>query len=69
MYRLRKEARAVLRHGATLTFTGPGLRPRHVGTIVGFTAGMYDKADEMYDVRFEGEDHVRYILFSDPRRL
>jgi len=67
-YRLRRQERVMLRKGANLSFTTSGLRSMHTGVIVDFTAGMFDKTDEMYDVLFDGEDESRYILFSDLQR-
>jgi len=54
---------------ANLTFTESGLHSGHCGHIVAYTTGMYDPVDEMYDVIFEGESHVRYICFSDLQRI
>jgi hypothetical protein len=69
MYVFRKHDRVSLVVGADLTFvTGPGLREKHCGVIVDYTAGMYEPSNEMYSVRFDGETEIRYILRSDIRR-
>ena len=43
----------------------PLLHAEHAGIIKAFTKDMYDPMDEMYDVLFDGETEIRYILFSD----
>lgn len=58
----------MLRKGANLSFTPSGLKEMHAGAIADFTKGMFDKTDEMYDVLFDGETQIRYILFSDLQR-
>jgi len=50
---------------AHTTMHPPLLHAEHTGIIKAFTTDMYDPMDEMYDVLFDGETQVRYILFSD----
>ena len=50
---------------AHTTTQPPLLHAEHAGVIAAFTRDMYDPVDEMYDVLFDGETEIRYILFSD----
>jgi len=57
-----------IRQFAELAHTSPHppmLSAGHGGIIKAFTEGMYHQTDEMYDVLFDNETRVRYILFSD----
>jgi len=66
MYVFSKLDRVSLVIGAELLFvTSPGLREKHRGIIVDYTAGMYEPSNEMYSVCFDGEMEIRYILCSD----
>jgi len=68
MYRFRVGDLVKIRPFAELAHTTtqpPLLHAEHAGIIKAFTKDMYDPMDEMYDVLFDGETEIRYILFSD----